>query len=62
MTHLRLFKIYAQYFQEKRYAKLFRDEINIGGAGAVVMRGPDHWRGESFNVSKQTQSSKRRIW
>jgi hypothetical protein len=44
-----------------------RDNMNAdrdkpGGGPWTVARGPDHWRGESFNVSKQTPSSKRSAW
>lgn len=46
---LALFKIVdgnvATHFSHKEDAKTARD----AGTGLVVMRGPDHWRGESFN-------------
>lgn len=44
------------YFRQKIEAKGARDTMTGPG---VVMRGPDHWRGESFNVSSQTPSSKK---
>lgn len=65
-NYLRLFKVLEgdkpHYFFHKGMAKKFRDELEAIGKPAVVMRGPDHRRGESFNVSKQTPSSKRRDW
>lgn len=46
---LALFKVVdgnvATHFSHKEDAKAARDEVK----GMVVMRGPDHWRGESFN-------------
>ena len=59
---LRLFKIEAGadpvYFDSKRVAKHERDKlIDDGKTGIVVMRGPDHKRGESFNVSQQMERS-----
>ncbi len=64
---LKLFKIESgkmlTYFDNKRLAKRARDQMIEGGASnIVVMRGPDHRRGESFNVSKQMpkQNLKRR--
>jgi hypothetical protein len=60
---LRLFKIMkgneAVYFNNKAMAKLERDALIAEGKTAVVMRGPDHRKGESFNKSSQTPSSKR---
>lgn len=54
---LRLFKIQpgknadAIYFSCKRRAKKKRDDMTEEGkVDIVVMRGPDHYRGESFNV------------
>lgn len=60
--NLRLFKIEAGgdpvYFDNKRLAKRERDLMHDQGkTGVVVMRGPDHRRGESFNVSSQTERS-----
>ena len=59
---LKLFKIQpgkkaeAIFFSCKRQAKKKRDDLVEGGKiGVVVMRGPDHYRGESFNVSTQTR-------
>lgn len=37
----------ATHFSHKVDAKAARD----AQGGVVVMRGPDHWRGESFNRS-----------
>ena len=49
---LALFKVVdgdkAYHFSDKQAAKAQRDKL----PGAVVMRGPDHWKGESFNTSK----------
>jgi len=46
------------YFDNKRLAKRERDRLlDDGKTGVVVMRGPDHRRGESFNVSKQMARS-----
>jgi hypothetical protein len=62
----RLFKVVSPRFPEPTYfgnkedAKSFRDELEP--ANLVVMRGPDHWRGESFNVSKQTPKRGARKW
>ena len=54
---LKLFKIQpgkkvdAIFFSCKRQAKKKRDDLREGGnMSVVVMRGPDHYRGESFNV------------
>lgn len=67
IPRLRLYKIESgetlTYFDNKRLAKRTRDQIIEGGASnVVIMRGPDHWRGESFNVSEQMpkQGLKRR--
>ena len=61
---LRLFKIMKGdepvYFNNKRLAKLERDALIAEGKQAVVMRGPDHWKGESFNVSSKTPKSGKR--
>lgn len=59
---LRLFKIEAGgdpvYFDNKRLAKRERDLLHDDGkTDVVVMRGPDHRRGESFNVSDQMERS-----
>lgn len=48
-----------RYFDDKMVAKTLRDERKEAGEHCVVSRGPDHPRGETFNVSKQTPSSKR---
>ena len=57
----RLFKIVVEgkpeYFDNKTVAKIRRDRVANGG---VLMRGPDHWKGESFNISKQTPKTERR--
>lgn len=62
---LKLFKIeYGKtltYFDNKRLARRARDQLVEGGAfNIVVMRGPDHYRGESFNVSNQMPKLGRR--
>lgn len=65
MTPDRIFKVLTpgfdpRYFRYKSQAKRLRDTmIQDQGRTSVVCRGPDHWRGESFNVSTQTPSSKR---
>ena len=52
---LRLFKVDPDgktpvYFSNKRQAKAARDKLREEGhEKAVIMRGPDHIRGESFN-------------
>ena len=57
----RLFKVVVEgkpeYFDHKQLAKTRRDQVDNGG---VLMRGPDHWKGESFNISKQTPKTERR--
>lgn len=49
-TGLRLFKVVhndkTYHFTSKRTAMVFRDKADYAG---VIMRGPDHRRGESFN-------------
>lgn len=59
----RLFKVMVEgkpeYFDHKKLAKIRRDRAYGPENGGVVMRGPDHWKGESFNVSEQTASSKK---
>ena len=67
MTDPRLFKVVSprfqepQYFGNKRDAKFCRDELKP--ANLVIMRGPDHWRGESFNRNlNPTPSSKGPAW
>jgi len=46
------------YFDNKRLAKRERDRLlDDGRTGIVVTRGPDHRKGESFNVSEQTERS-----
>jgi len=52
------------HFNDKMKAKNRRDELNTllasSQPGFIVMRGPDHWRGESFGRPlNQTVSSKR---
>ena len=55
----KLFKVVSprfaepKFFQSKVAAKKARDELEP--ANLVVMRGPDHWRGESFNKTKLTR-------
>jgi hypothetical protein len=63
----RLFKLQIEgkpeYFDNKKIAKIRRDRAFGPDAvkhGGVIMRGPDHWKGESFNVSKQTPKTERR--
>jgi hypothetical protein len=50
---LRLFKIklksHNYYFFTKKGAKKMRDHLIADGTPTVVMRGPDHRLGESFN-------------
>ncbi len=57
---LRLFKIEVGgesiYFDNKRLAKRERNRLYDGGkTKVVVMRGPDHRKGESFNVSQKME-------
>ena len=61
-SQLKLFKVGSYmpaYFQSKRAAKRWRDKTSDMLVSSeprfVVMRGPDHWRGESFNKSKRTR-------
>jgi len=60
----RLFKVVVEgkpeYFDNKTIAKVRRDRAYGPKDGGVVMRGPDHWKGESFNVSKQTPKTAKR--
>lgn len=48
-SQLKLFKVFFKgrdhFFQNKQMAKAFGREHGL--KGTVVMRGPDHWRGES---------------
>lgn len=58
-SHLKLFKIddgnEPVYFNSKRAAKHKRDTLREEGrTGVVVMRGPDHRKGESFNKSERS--------
>lgn len=59
---MKLFKVVSprfkepQYFSDKMVAKNFRDELEP--ASLVVMRGPDHWRGESFNRSTRMRGAR----
>ncbi len=58
---LNIFKVEAKtpaYFQNKGEAKKVRDLGNGYGGVLVVMRGPDHWRGESFNTTKRTRGAR----
>lgn len=58
---LKLFKIVVGkepfYFNRKVDAKRARDDLLLNTSDRVVMRGPDHWRGESFN-----KTSSKRGW
>jgi len=54
---LRLFKVQLspkhdpQYFESKRQAKHERDKLaEEHDRDIPVMRGPDHWKGESYGV------------
>lgn len=59
---LKLFKVVSprfaepSYFWDKMVAKNFRDELEP--ANLKVMRGPDHWRGESFNKSTRMRGAR----
>ena len=59
---LRLFKVVTptyqdpQYFQSKAAAK--EERASLKPAHLVVMRGPDHWRGESFNKSTRMRGAR----
>lgn len=52
------------YFADRASAKLHRDFANREKRyNVVVSRGPDHWRGESFNRNlNPTPSSKGPAW
>ena len=50
------------FCDSKQTAKAVRDLARQGGENSVVMRGPDHWRGESFNVSSRTRSHQKAEW
>jgi hypothetical protein len=60
-NQLKLFRVFFKgedhFFQSKQAAKEFGREHGL--KGAVVHRGPDHWRGQSDGTSVQTKSSKR---
>lgn len=62
-SQLQLFKVEIDgkpsYFNSKRNAKKARD-----GATriCIVMRGPDHWRGESYGRSLTQTASSKREW
>ena len=63
---MRLFKIQSDenapvyFFPEKRLAKAHRDDLHAQGKkGVVIMRGPDHWRGESYNITRNTRRNRR---
>lgn len=49
------------YFAGKRAARHALEGVREVGMEGVLMRGPDHWKGESFNDSKQvpTRQSKK---
>ena len=51
-------KAKPHYFQNKGAAKKVRDLSTGYGGLCVVMRGPDHWRGESFNTTKRTRGAR----
>lgn len=62
-SQLKVFKVTVEdkpeFFQSKGLAKIRRDRAHAPkDAGRVVMRGPDHWRGESFNKTKRTRGSR----
>jgi len=54
---LKLFKIQVNrkadplYFDSKRVARYRRERLReeLGVEDIPIMRGPDHWRGESYN-------------
>lgn len=61
----KLFKVghtMPAYFNSKKAAKTQRDELNMllstHERRFAITRGPDHWRGESFNRSKRTRGSR----
>lgn len=63
----RLFKLMVEgkpeYFDNKKLAKIRRDRAygpDAAKHGGVIMRGPDHWKGETFNVSTQTPKTSKR--
>jgi len=64
-SQCKLFKIAGHspaYFQNKRAAKKMRDKLSATLASStprfVVMRGSEHWRGESFNTVKRTRGAR----
>jgi len=59
----KLFKVMVEskpeFFQNKGLAKIRRDRAHAPkDVGRVIMRGPDHWRGESFNKTMRTRGSR----
>ena len=59
-TKLKLFKIQPTkkdeplYFHDKKLAKRKRDLlVDKIGQPVIIMRGPDHWKGETFGQSEQ---------
>ncbi len=52
------------YFKDKRTAKMHRDDLVENGAKGVIviMRGPDHWKGESFNKTTNTPKTQKGRW
>ena len=65
-AHMLLYKIkhgasQPVYFKDKRAAKMHRDDLVENGVKEVVviMRGPDHWKGESFNKTTNTPSTQK---
>lgn len=51
------------YYDDKMKAKRHRNQEIERGNFTVVCRGPDHWRGESFNKAEQTPKSRRKqVW
>jgi hypothetical protein len=61
-NQLKLFKVVSHsvtsYFQNKMAAKKLCDAGSANGGKLYVMRGPDHWRGESFNNTKRTRGAR----
>ena len=67
MAQLRLYKVMEgekpHYFFYRKLARDFRDGQIEAGKSAVVMRGPDHGRGESYNRTLDpTPSTQKVTW
>ncbi len=52
------------FFKDKRTAKIHREALEYDGVpgNIIIMRGPDHWRGESFNITTNTPRTQKHRW